>query len=407
MFNADVVVVGGGPGGLCAAEAAAQGGLNTVVIEQSSEIGSPIRTSGGSFVKELQILGIPESLYHPINRGRFLSPNNGVVFNYDKPSLCIMDVRGVFQFLAQRAAKSGAKIRLNTTALEPILENNYVVGVRAKDFWGKESVIGCRILIDATGYRASMSKKAGCHSGFSRFGVGAEYDLYAPFYDQDEAVLIVGSQVAPAGYAWAFPWGGGRVRIGVGIIHADSRGNPDEYLKRLILRSSAFGFNLGGAEPIEYHFGLIPSDGLCEGFVGNGIIAVGDAAGQSSALVGEGIRWAMMAGKMAGEVTVEAISANNCSRDFLTRYEKRWRARYGKDLRIAHEINKRIAGWSDEKWDRGIEMLKLLTPDQFAQALGSNFTVGWIIRVLSANPTLIKKGTKGFIRRLLAETLST
>ncbi len=402
MLKADVIIVGAGPGGLSAAEAAARGGLDVVVIEMNSEIGSPIRTSGGSFISDLQAIGIPGNLYHPIRRGRFLSPNNSVTFEYDKPSLCIMDVRGVFQFLAERAVKSGAKIKIKTTAIDPIIENGYVVGLRMRDSWGKELISRCRILIDATGYRAFIAKRAGCHSGFNRFGVGAEYDLYAPLCNQDEAVLIVGSRVAPAGYAWVFPWGGSRVRVGVGIIHADSRGNPDEYLEKLIRHSYTFGVNLNGAEPIEYHFGLIPSDGLCEGFVGNGIIAVGDAAGQSSALVGEGIRWAIMAGKMAGEVAIEAISSNNCSREFLAIYEKKWRTRHGRNLRIAHEINKRIARWTDEKWDRGVEMLKLLTPDQFAQALGSNFTADWMLRVLYSNPTLLKKGAREFIRRILA-----
>jgi digeranylgeranylglycerophospholipid reductase len=405
MLKADVVVVGGGPGGLSAAEVITRGGLNTIVLEQNAEIGSPIRTSGGSFIKELQALGIPESLYHPIKRGRFWSPKNSVTFEYDKPSFCVMDVRGVFQLLAEKAAQSGAKIKLSTTALEPILENDYVIGVRAKELWGKELVIGCRIVIDATGYRASMSKRAGCHTDFKRFGVGAEYDLYAPFYDQDEAVLIVGSQIAPAGYAWAFPYGGRRVRVGVGIIHTDSRTNPDMYLEKLICQSSAFRLNLDRAEPIEYHFGLIPSDGLCERFVGNGIMAVGDSAGQPSALVGEGIRWAIMAGIMAGEVAVESISEGNCSREFLSRYEKRWKAKHGTNLRIAHEINKKIARWSDERWNEGVEMLKLLTPDQFAQALQSNFIATWMLQVLSVNPSLIRKSAKGIIERLFAGIL--
>ncbi len=402
MLKADVVIVGGGPGGLSAAEIAARGGLTTILLEQSAEIGSPIRTSGGSFIKELQALGIPENLYHPVRRGRFLSPKNSVTFEYDEPSFCVMNVRGVFQFLAEKAVQSGAKIKLNTTAIEPILEDDYVVGVKAKDFWGKEFIIRCRIVIDATGYRASMSKKAGYHHGFNRFGVGAEYDLYAPLYDQDEAVLIVGSQIAPAGYAWAFPWGGSRVRVGVGIIHPDSRINPDECLGKLICQSSTYGINLHRAEPIEYHFGLIPSDGLCKRFIGNGIIGVGDSAGQSSALVGEGIRWAIMAGRMAGEVAVEAISERNYSREFLSRYEKRWRTKHGRNLRIAHAINKRIARWSDEKWDEGVEMLKLLTPDQFTEALQSNFMAAWTLRVLSKNPVLIKKGAKGLVEKFFS-----
>lgn len=391
MLELDVVVVGGGPGGLAAAERIARGGLTIIVLEQNREIGSPTRTSGGSFVKELQALGIPESLYHTVTRGRFLSPNNRVTFEYDEPTACVMDIRRILQFLAEKAAGVGAKIRVGTTALEPILENGCVVGVRAKDFRGEELAIRCRVMIDATGYRASMCKKAGVHPGFSRFGVGAEYDLHAPRYDQDEAVLIVGSTVAPSGYAWAFPWGNNRVRVGVGIIHPDSRANPIHYLEKVVRQSSTFGLNLDGAEPIEYHFGLIPSDGLCDTFAGNGIVAVGDAAGQASTVVGEGIRWAIKAGRMAGEVVVEAISKNDCSREFLAKYEKQWKTKHGTNLRIAHEINKQISTWTDEQWDKGIDVLKLLTPDQFAQGLQANFMASWTLEVLSAHPGLIKK----------------
>jgi digeranylgeranylglycerophospholipid reductase len=405
ILKADVVVVGGGPGGLSAAESVAKRGLHTIVLEQSAEIGSPTRTSGGSFIKELQDLGIPETLYHPIKSCRFISPNNSVTFEYDNPALCVMDVRNVFQFLAGKAVEAGAKIRVNTSAVEPILENNYVIGVKAKCFRGKEFIIRSRIIIDATGYRASMIKKLGPYPVFERFGVGAEYDLHAPFYNQNEVVLIVGSQIAPAGYAWAFPWGNNRVRVGVGIIHTDSSANPNNYLEKLIHESSKFGFNLDGAEPIEYHFGLIPSEGLCERFVGNGIMAVGDAAGQPSAVAGEGIRWAIKAGRMAGEIASEAISANNCSLKFLAKYEQQWKTKYGTNLSIAHKINKTIAGWTDEEWDQGVKLLKVLTPDQFLQALKANFIAGWTLEVLSKKPRLIKKGAKKLMEKLFADLL--
>ena len=404
-MRTDIVIVGGGPGGLAAAETIARGQVEVMVLEQDSEIGSPIRTSGGSFIKELQALGIPERLYHPIKRGRFLSPNNSVTFEYEEPVACVMDVRRVFQYLAEKAVKAGAQLRVNTTALEPVMEGDYVVGVKARDFRGQELVIESKIVIDASGYKASMSKKAGLHKGFKRFGVGAEYDLYAPHYDQDESVLIVGSKVAPAGYAWAFPWGGKRVRAGIGIIHADSKADPTQYLEKLVYRSPELELNLEGAEPLEYHFGLIPSDGLCDRFVGNGIMAVGDAAGQPSALVGEGIRWAIKAGRMAGEVAVEGVIKNNYSRTFFSKYEQGWRARHGKNLYIASEINKRIAKWSDEKWDKRVEILARLTPAQFAKALQADFTTGLILRVLYDNPFLMKKVAQRTGEKLLVKLL--
>ena len=73
-------------------------------------------------------------------------------------------------------------------------------------------------------------KQAGLAPGFCRFGVGSEYDLWAPQWDQSEAVIAVGSEVAPSGYAWVFPWGRNRVRAGVGVIHPDSSANPDRFL---------------------------------------------------------------------------------------------------------------------------------------------------------------------------------
>ena len=389
MTEFDIVVAGGGPGGLAFAETAARAGCSVLVLEQSKEIGSPTRTTGGSFVEDLRALGIPEHLYHPIQTCRFVSPNNGVRYDYDEPVLCVIDVRGVFQFLAERAIVGGARINVATTAIEPLVEEQRVVGVRAKNATRPDFEIRSKILVDATGYHASMLKQSRTHPGYKRFGVGAEYDLYAPHCSQDEALLIVGSQVAPAGYAWIFPWGKNRVRVGVGIIHADSDAHPDAYLDKLVERADRFGVNFKNAQPVEYHFGLIPSDGLGDPFVGDGIMAVGDAAGQAPALVGEGIRWAIKAGRMAGKVAARAIKAGDFSREFLGQYQKEWKAAFGKNLRIGYEINKKISKFDDAKWDEKTELLKLLTPHQFGQALQSNFLAGWTLKLAWSHPEIL------------------
>ena len=72
----DAIIAGGGPAGLAAAEALAKRGCSALVLEQNHEIGSPIRTSGGSFIDELEGLSIPAGLYHPISRVRFVSARN-------------------------------------------------------------------------------------------------------------------------------------------------------------------------------------------------------------------------------------------------------------------------------------------------------------------------------------------
>src|SRR5512138_2579636 len=94
--STDVLVAGGGPGGLSAAETAAQRGCRVIVAEQNQEIGSPTRTSGGTFVSEMKALGVPAEFYHVVTRCRFVAPHNEARIDYTQPNLCVMDVRRVF-----------------------------------------------------------------------------------------------------------------------------------------------------------------------------------------------------------------------------------------------------------------------------------------------------------------------
>lgn len=359
------------------------------MFEQGHEIGSPIRTSGGSFIDELDALGILPDLYHPISSGRFLSPHNSAKFEFSIPRMCVIDVRGVFQYLAGRAIHAGAEIHLRTPAVAPVAVAGSIRGIRTP-----RGEYRARVTIDATGYRSILLKQAGLDPGFQRFGVGAEYDLFAPHCDPQEAVLLVGDEVAPSGYAWVFPWGRGRVRVGVGVIHPDSRVKPDDYLDRLVAHSDRWGVNLRGAQPIEHHAGLIPSERFAERFAGDGILGVGDAVGNASSLLGEGIRWAIVAGRMAGEAVAEALDRNDVSRRSLAVFEQRWRARFGNDLRLAHRINRHIANWPSEKWDQRLELLKLLTPDQFIEALKTNLTGGWLWKFLRSHPAALARMVK-------------
>ena len=369
-----------------------------MVLEQDSEIGSPTRTSGGTFVRDMVEFGIPERLYHKVSKCRFFSPGNSASFSYDdEPIVCVIDVRGTFQFLAERAALAGASIRPATTALETLKDSNgAVTGVKAR-MGNRTFDIAAKIVIDATGYKASMVKSSKVTDGSHRFGVGAEYDLFAPHYDREDVVLIVGSQIAPNGYAWFCPWGDKRVRAGVGVIHPDSKVNPEAFLDRLIAQASTWGVNLQGAQPIEYHYGLIPSEGMVEPFVGDGILAAGDSAGQPSQLLGEGIRWALFAGRMAGEVCSEALACGDYSARFLKRYQDRWMKKYGRDLRIAYQINKRIAAYDDAQWDAKVELMKQLSPPQFARALGSDFSPAFWAGLALTRPGLMREGIRKLI----------
>jgi len=236
---------------------------------------------------------------------------------------------------------------------------------------------------------------------FHRYGYGAEYDLYAPHYPQDELFLIMGSKYAPRGYAWAFPRGNGRVRLGVGVLHPDCDDDARVYLDSIVHDLPQLSDKFKDASPIEYHTGLFPSEGPVERFSHNGLLVAGDAGGQGSTLVGEGIRFAIYSGQMAGTIAAEAVHTGDTSAVYLGRFDKQWRARFGRDLDIAYLINKHIANYSDEQWDKALHLMQRMTPAQVAQALRGDFSVGLIMGVLARNPGLMATGGKKFFDVLL------
>ncbi|WP_052889181.1 NAD(P)/FAD-dependent oxidoreductase [Thermogemmatispora carboxidivorans] len=397
----DVLVVGGGPAGLAAAEAVARQGVDVLVLERQSEIGYPVHTSGGSWIKDMRELGIPAQLYHPIPQVFFLSPRQQVALRYDPPVACVLDVRGLYQYLAARAISAGAELRLRHAVDQVLLEEGEVRGVTVRDERGRRLMVRAKVTIDASGMARHIAVRAGLGGAFRRYGYGAEYDLYAPHYPQEELYLLMGSEVAPSGYAWIFPRGQGRVRVGVGVIHPDSEDDARLYLEYLLREEPRLREKLRGASPVEYHTGLFPAEGPAERFSTAGLLLAGDAGGQGSTLVGEGIRFAIYAGRLAGEVAAEAIAEGNTSAAFLERFDRRWRARFGREMELAYLINRHIAAYRDEQWDDALVLLRRLTPAQWAQAMRGEFTAGLLMGIMARSPRLVASGGRRLLERLL------
>ncbi len=397
----DVLIVGGGPAGLAAAEAAAKLNARTVLLERQNEIGYPVHTSGGSWISDMKALAIPENLYHQITKVVFVSPHCEVPLHYNPAVACVLDVRGVYQHLASRAIAAGATLRVRHTVDTTSVENDRIVGVTAKNHVSERISVRASVTVDASGFSRHVGVRSGMGKAFQRYGYGAEYDLYAPNYPQDELFLIMGSSYAPRGYAWAFPRGNGRVRLGVGVLHPDCDDDARAYLDRIVHDLPQLSGKFKDASAIEYHTGLFPSEGPLDRFSRDGLLVAGDAGGQGSTLVGEGIRFAIYSGQMAGSIAAEAVKAGDTSAAYLERFDKQWRARFGRDMDIAHMINKHIANYSDDQWDNALNLMKRLTPAQVAQALRGDFSVGLIMGVLARNPGLVATGGKKFFDVLL------
>ena len=397
----DVLVVGGGPAGLAAAEAAAKQGAHTIVLERQNEIGYPIHTSGGSWISDMRMMGIPEHLYHPVNKIIFISPNREALLEYEPAAICVADVRSFYQYLAKRAISAGTTLRVRHAVEQIMIEKGCVVGVTVKNHVSERVTLRAAVTIDASGFSRHVGVRAELGKAFRRYGYGAEYDMYAPNYPQDELLLIVGNKFASSGYAWAFPRGNGRVSVGVGIMRPDTARDPRICLDMLINDLPQLAGRLKSASPVEYHTGLFPEEGLLERFSREGLLLAGDAGGLGSTLGGEGIRFAIYSGEMAGTVAAEAVKVGDSSAAFLQRFDKKWRARFGHSLDIAFMVSKYTTHLSDEQWDRALDIIKLLSPAQMVQALRCDFTAGLVMGILARNPGIVARGSKLILEEML------
>jgi digeranylgeranylglycerophospholipid reductase len=394
----DVVVVGGGPAGLATAAAAARGGLRTVVLERGHAIGEPVRTSGGSFVKPLRALGVPSRCWHPVHTIRVIGPRTDVSKHYRRALGCVLDVRATYQWLGQQAVEAGAEIRLKAHVESALTEGGRTTGVRARDSFRGGYDLPARVVVDASGHTGFLSRAAGLRPANERSAVGMELELHAPGYDQDEAVFWLGDAVAPGGYGWAFPVGDGRVRLGVGVVRPDSDAEPRVLLDRLMAAFRDLTRAGTPVGPIEAHSGLMPVlPPRATQLVADGMVVVGDAAGQGSTLLGEGIRYAIAAGRLAG-ATLAAANGSYDARS-LAAYPREWRRRTGRDLALAYAVNTRICAYGDDDWDRAIRRLDRLTPRQAAWVFATDFRPRHAIGALLTDPSLVRGLWRAAVRR--------
>jgi digeranylgeranylglycerophospholipid reductase len=385
----DVVVVGGGPAGLAAAAAAARGGLRVVVCERGHAIGEPVRTSGGSFIAPLRRLGVPDHCWHPVHRIRVVGPTTDVVKSYRRAVGCVLDVRRTYQWLGAQAVDAGAEIRLKANVDGALRGGGQVSGVRVRDPLRGRYELPARIVVDASGHTGFLAREAGIRPGNERSAVGMELELRASGYDADEAIFWLGDDVAPGGYGWAFPCGEGRVRLGVGVVRPDSDAEPRVLLDRLV---KEFGRYAGGAAApvgaIEMHSGLMPViPPTATRLVDRGLIVVGDAAGQGSTLLGEGIRYAIAAGGLAGDAISAAHGDPHAAA--LATYQRQWERLTGRNMAISYAVNTRICNFRDEDWDRAIRRLDRLTARQAAALFASDFSLWRGAGILATDPSVV------------------
>jgi digeranylgeranylglycerophospholipid reductase len=201
---------------------------------------------------------------------------------------------------------------------------------------------------------------------------------------------MVGSIYSAAGYAWVFPVSKNRIRIGVGVGRPDSNEDPIRKLNYIIENRLKPLDRIKNIQTLEFHYGLIPNQGLMKRFVADGIMLVGDSAGFSNPLLLEGIRHAIRFGRLAGEFAASSLPFDG-SRERLMEYETICKHLLASKIASALKVQSRWLKLTDKEWDQELDIISELKMDEFLDFIRADFSRSKMLRLGLSHPKLMAR----------------
>lgn len=311
----DIIVIGAGPAGSSAAQAAAQKGAKVLLIDRKQRIGIPVQCA--EFVPqwisrytqfsskcilqtiEKMVTHLPDRISHKMRSPGYMLDRS----LFDKE-------------LATSAILSGAEILTETKALECSSEG--VVVERGT----KQERIKSKVIIGADGVHSTVARWVGQSS--MKTMVALQYEVV--LFKLQNHVDIFFHQDYEGGYAWFFPKRR-TANIGVGVVSSKTS-LLSNLLSGLLSTLNQSG-KLPRIEIISKTGGSIPCEPQRKTLFGN-ILLVGDAAGHAHPITGAGILNAVIGGEIAGRIAAEAVARKNLLH--LKNYEIEWHETFGKSL---------------------------------------------------------------------------
>ncbi len=342
-----MVVVGAGPAGSTAAGTAAEKGVKVLLMEEHPQPGLPNHCAEGLSHNGLRDAGLeptPEIVSQRITSMRVYAPNRRFIELRSPDMVGYTINRDAFdRLLAERAVEAGAELMTETRALKVMRKEGGTSGVLAEGK-GERLEIEARVVIGADGNASVVRRSAGLGKWYpdvvscAQFRVG-NLDLEDPEVNE----FYVGSIYAPGGYAWIFPKSKSTANVGLGV----RRGHREpaiSYLKRFMDSDPRFK----GSKILGLAGGITPVSGVLKRIVGDGVMLVGDAAGQLIPCTGAGVHAGVVAGRLAGEVAAEAVKSGDATASTLSLYEHRFDAEWGKRIRESRRVLEMLDKFSDE-----------------------------------------------------------
>ena len=388
IISTDIVVVGAGPAGCTTASTAAELGANVLMLEEHPLPGLPVFCGEAISHETLVAAGLkpePPIINEPIMKANIYTPNGKRITISNDTVQGYTINRDIFDgLLADKAVATGVTLMVNTKAREVTKKNGVVVGVKAERH-GEALLIKSKIVIGADGHASMVRRSALGIPYFKSFAVCAQYTLTGLNIQEPDAIEVwFGRKYAPGGYAWVFPKSRTVANVGIGVRANQATKPAILYLKDFISQNP----DLRDGTIIHKTGGICPSTGTLDKIVDDGVMLVGDAAGQTIPMTGAGVESAIHAGKMAGRVASKAIQEGDTSKTRLEEYPETFNRHWGKLMENSKRTLNIFNALNDEDLNKVSE---IVTPEQVKSLVSGENVTRNIINLAFKAPRLTLK----------------
>lgn len=335
----DAIVIGGGPGGSCAASFLSRAGRRVLLLEKETfprfHIGESLLPYNQAIFRELGVL--PEILAagFPRKTGAQFHLGNGRGFTqfifrqgkFTREHETVQVERSKFDhILLKHARKLGADAREGWT-VQRFTANGETVSVEATGPNGEKETFRASFLIDASGRGNLTGNQEGQrvmherHKKLAAFGHFTGVDLGEGERAGDTQIFRLDNK-----WFWIIPVSAEKTSVGLVIDREEftaSGGDPDKIFQHWVTTTPPMAKRMARAQLVGPMHTTTDFSYYNKRLVSHRVLRVGDAAGFMDPIFSAGVFLAMWSGKLAAEAVNASLAESSDGARRFRRYEKR------------------------------------------------------------------------------------
>ena len=344
-YDCDVLVIGLGPAGARAAEAAAKSGTRVIALDRKRVAGAPIQCA--EFIPTMlgqELAGLDAVTRQGIRAMETYIEEQPRDRTENFPGRMI-DREAFDRRLVEDAVAAGAECRFGVKVAEIAGDGTVLLsdGMR----------LSAPVLVGADGPRS----KVGAAVGRPNTEIVETRQVTVPLLRDHDATDIFLSEDLPGGYGWLFPRGD-VANVGAGIM-PEARATLKDVLDELVEELCAQG--RVGSDVLAYTGGAIPVGGRLHSYSRLGetiVLLCGDACGLANPVTGGGVAAAVISGELVGEAASAWLDGDTDSLE---------------------ELENELSAIFDPALNRALARRKaLMTSMAAGKTISGDFRRGWI-----------------------------